>query len=186
VVDGATGAEIRDLARTRPAGSMDTAGDGILGAHVSRSRRRARARTRPPLERRRHHAQADGGSIVGVNVFSAVGHGRARRTWGDENAPFRFSTGRHPHDPSLTDVIVTGNVFLQIGPPRLSAGLLHRHNVVMFVSTRGLPRVYCSERDDAEVHDTRCQSIQGLKGPGCRFVNRNDWNRNGRSLNSTR
>ena len=67
---------------------------------------------------------ADGGSIVANNIVSDFGHGRARWIWGDENAPFKFDSGQHPDDPPLTDVIVTGNLIHQIGPPRYSRAVV--------------------------------------------------------------
>ena len=67
---------------------------------------------------------ADGGSIIANNVVSDFGHGRARWIWGDENAPFKFDSGQHPDDPPLTDVIVTGNLIHQIGPPRYSRAVV--------------------------------------------------------------
>jgi hypothetical protein len=67
---------------------------------------------------------SDGGSIVANNVVSDFGHGRAAWIWGTENAPFKFDSGQHPDDPPLTDVIVTGNLIHQIGPPRYSRAVV--------------------------------------------------------------
>jgi len=67
---------------------------------------------------------ADGGSIIAHNIVSDFGHGRAAWIWGDENAPFKFDSGQHPDDPPLTDVIVTGNLIHQIGPPRYALAVV--------------------------------------------------------------
>lgn len=67
---------------------------------------------------------SDGGSIVAHNIISDFGHGRARWIWGDDNAPFKFDSGQHPDDPPLTDVIVTGNLIHQIGPPRYARAVV--------------------------------------------------------------
>jgi len=67
---------------------------------------------------------ADGGSIIANNIVSDFGHGRARWIWGDENAPFKFDAGQHPDDPPLTDVIVTGNLIQQVGPPRYARAVV--------------------------------------------------------------
>jgi len=67
---------------------------------------------------------SDGGSIVANNVVSDFGHGRAAWIWGTENAPFKFDSGQHPDDPPLTDVIVTGNLIHQIGPPRYARAVV--------------------------------------------------------------
>ncbi len=67
---------------------------------------------------------SDGGSIVANNIVSDFGHGRAAWIWGDDNAPFKFDSGQHPDDPPLTDVIVTGNLIHQIGPPRYARAVV--------------------------------------------------------------
>lgn len=67
---------------------------------------------------------ADGGSIIAHNIVSDFGHGRARWVWGDENAPFKFDGAQQPDDPPLADVIVTGNLIHQVGPPRYSRAVV--------------------------------------------------------------
>jgi hypothetical protein len=67
---------------------------------------------------------SDGGSIVAHNIVSDFGHGQAAWIWGTGNAPFKFDSGQHPDDPPLTDVIVTGNLIHQIGPPRYARAVV--------------------------------------------------------------
>lgn len=65
-----------------------------------------------------HTENTDGGSIISGNIISDFGQGDAQWIWGNERAPIRFDRGQHPDDPSLTEVLIQGNLIHSVGPPR--------------------------------------------------------------------
>lgn len=65
-----------------------------------------------------HSENSDGGSIISGNIISDFGQGDAQWIWGSERAPIRFDRGQQPDDPSLTEVLIQGNMIHSVGPPR--------------------------------------------------------------------
>ncbi len=61
------------------------------------------------------NANCDGGSIIANNIISDFGYGHAHWIWGSGGSPFKFDAGQLPHNPPLTDVIVSGNVLYDLG-----------------------------------------------------------------------
>lgn len=66
----------------------------------------------------------DGGSIIADNLISDFGHGDAHWIWGSERSPFKFDTGQQADDPPLTDVLVSGNLIHNPGPPRYKVAVV--------------------------------------------------------------
>lgn len=65
-----------------------------------------------------HQENTDGGSIISGNIISDFGQGDAQWIWGSERAPIRFDRGQHPDDPSLSEVLIQGNLIHSVGTPR--------------------------------------------------------------------
>ncbi len=61
------------------------------------------------------NANVDGGSVIANNIVSDFGYGNAHWIWGDDGVPFKFDTGQLPHNPPLSDVVVSGNILYDPG-----------------------------------------------------------------------
>ena len=84
---------------------------------------------------------SDGGSIISNNIIAEFGQGDSAWIWGDERAPIRFDNGQLPHNPPLSDVLVTGNVIYDSSlliPDSKERRTLYRYAVQISDEVRGL------------------------------------------------
>lgn len=82
---------------------------GLMPGAASHGERRSAER---PAAR---EPNTDGGSIIANNIISDFGYGTAHWMWGSNRAPLKFDDGQLEDNPSLTDVLVQGNVIYDPG-----------------------------------------------------------------------